>query len=185
MTDRHTLVETTLRLLAESGWQNLSFAAIAAESGLSLAQIRALAPAKPALLCRLADEVDDAVLQAIAPGAFADETPRERLFEVLMQRLDALKPYKPGLQRLARDIKCDPALGGLIALLLPRSMLWMFEAAQIPLTGWAAPLKVAGLTGLYLRVMRIWLADASEDGGKTMAELDRLLKEAESYMTRF
>ena len=185
MTDRQTLLASTMRLLATTGWPDLTLAAIAADAGLSLAQLRALAPSKPALLCRLSDEVDDVVLQAITPDAFGDETPRERLLEVLLQRFDALKSYKPGLSRLAEDMKHDPALGSLLLMLLPRSMVWMFEAARIPLSGWTAPLKIAGLTGLYLRALKTWLRDESEDSSKTMAELDRLLKEAESYVRRF
>jgi AcrR family transcriptional regulator len=182
---RRTLVETTMRLVADSGWQSLTFATIAAESGLSLSQIRHLAPMKSALICCLNDEIDATVLRAITEDAFGEETPRERLLEVLLQRFDALKPYKPGLKRLANDLRYDPALGTLLTMLLPRSLAWMLEAARIPLSGWSAPLKVAGLTGLYLRAMRVWLTDDSEDGSKTMAELDRLLKEAERYAKRF
>jgi hypothetical protein len=75
----------------------------------------------------------------------------------------------------------DPAAAALIALLMPPSMAWMLEAAGIPATGFDAPLRVIGLTHLYALLLRTWLKDDSIEGGKTMAELDRLLKKAEGW----
>ncbi len=178
------IIDAALALAARQGWARLTLAEIAAEAGLTLADLYRRIPSKHAILCRLTDRVNRAALAAL-PEPGGRETPRERLFEVLMSRLDALAPYKPGLKAIARDVALDPAAGGLIALLLPPSMAWMLEAAGIRLAGPAAPLKVLALTGLYLRVLRVWLSDDSEDGGKTMAELDRLLRHAEGWAKSF
>ena len=37
-------------------------------------------------------------------------TPRERVFELVMRRLDAMAPYKDGLRTIAREAPRDPAL---------------------------------------------------------------------------
>ncbi len=173
------IVDAALGLAAETGWLKLTMHEIAARAGMPLSELYAAAPYKHAILCRLSDKVNRAVLAGAPPSA--DETPRERLFEVLMKRLDALTPYKPGLRAIAKDLPRDPGSAVLLSMLVPPAMAWMLEAARIPATGWRAPLRVLGLTQLYTRLLKVWMDDDSEEGGKTMAELDRLLKKAEGW----
>ncbi len=53
-------------------------------------------------------EVDRAVLDGIDAG-MADEPPRERLFDVLMRRLDLLAADKAAVQSLQRSVMLNPA----------------------------------------------------------------------------
>lgn len=64
---------------------------------------------------------------------------------------------------------------------LCRSMTWMMEAAGIETLGLRGALKVAGLTGVYLKVLKTWTEDDSPDLAKTMAALDKDLGRAESF----
>ena len=173
------IVDAALSLSGEIGWLNVTMPAVAERANVPLAEIYSATPNKHAILCRLSDKVNRAVLVSAKPSG--QETPREKLFEVLMSRFDALAPYKAGLAAIKRDLPRDPGAAVLIALLLAPSMAWMLEAAGIPATGFDAPLKVLGLTHLYGKALRTWFADDSADGGKTMAELDRLLKKAEGW----
>ena len=113
-----------------------------------------------------------------------DEPPRDRLFDVLIRRFEALAPYRAGIAVIARehgggtpfDLLCDGAL-------LLRSMAWSLEAAGISASGWDGLIRVHVLAGLYLNVARIWLAEDPAGIAKTEAALDKALKQAESWQS--
>ncbi len=94
------IIAATLRLAAEKPWSEIPLAEIASAAGLSLIELYRLFPYKLAILDALARRTDAAVLAM--PGD-ADDPPRDRLFDVLMRRFDALLPYRAGLKRIARD----------------------------------------------------------------------------------
>ena len=62
------------------------------------------------------------------------------------------------------------------------SMGWMLEVSGVSATGLRGRLRVKLLLGIYLSVLRIWLADDSPDLMKTMAALDRRLRQAEPWL---
>ena len=62
---------------------------------------------------------------------------------------------------------------------LLRSLAWMAAAAGVDTSGLLGVLRVKALGAAYLVVLRAWLADESEDKARTMAALDRALKNLE------
>jgi AcrR family transcriptional regulator len=172
------LVDAALSLAARQGWRRTGMAAIAAEAGLSLGEAYAAAPSKLALLAAFHRRVDETALAIAADGA---EPGRDRLFDVLMRRFDALAPHRPALRSILRDSLGDPAaVLGLPALL--HSMGWMLEAAGISAGGLRGRLRCHLLTGLYLSVLRGFLDDESTDLARTMALLDQRLRWGESWL---
>ncbi len=172
------VIAAALGLAAERGWRSLSMTDIATAAGLSLGETLRVFPSKTALLNGLIRRTDDRVLAGTA-GGDEGESARDRLFDVLMRRFDALVPYKAGLCRVVRDTACDP-----LAMLchLPRlgcSMALMLEAAGIGSTGPEGMLRTKGLIVVYANAFRVWLADDSPDMAKTMAALDNGLRRAE------
>lgn len=174
---RH-LIDTTLRLTAARGWHSVTLTDIAAEAGLSLAEIYRHFPDKAAILAGLMRQVDAEVLAGSEPPT-GEETARDRLFDLLMQRFDALRPYREGLARILREAPADLATVLAVGPQLVRSMLWMLEAAGIPAGGLRGWLRAQALAALYLAVMREWFEDDSPDLARTMAALDRRLRQAE------
>jgi len=173
------ILDAALRIAARDGWRAAALARVAAEAEVGLPALYALFPAKPALLVGLLRRVDRTVLAGVTPAP-SDGSPRDRLFDVVMRRFDALQPDRSGLAAIVAA-GIDP-LGGL-SLLGPfrRSMAWMLEAASIGSDGWAGRVRVAGLAVVYARTFRVWLADDSADLGKTMAALDSGLAQAERW----
>lgn len=104
---------------------------------------------------------------------------RERLFDVLMARFDALTPYRDAIDIIARASLVDPRLSVFFAFALPRSMRRMLSLAHIRVSGIEGALKARVLSALWLNISRIWLRDDSPDLGKTMAALDRALARIE------
>lgn len=181
-TDQHRrIVEAALGLAAERGWRGLTMAEIASAAGVPLAGLYAAFPGKAAILAGLARSVDEAMLDLGVENE-AEETVRDRLFDVVMRRFDALAPHREGLRRIMRDLPGDPATALLLAPRLNRSMAWTLEAAGISASGWRGLLRVQGLAAIYAATFRTWLADDSPDLSRTMADLDGRLRRAERLL---
>ncbi len=171
------LVAALWQVVAEHGWNGASMARLAAASGIPAAEVRRLVPTRLHLLRLHGRVVDRAVLAGTVPGQGG--TARDRVFDVLMRRIDAMQPYRPGILRLLRDLPRDPLLAAVLWLELPHSMAWMLEAAELPTGGPLGFLRAKGLVGLWLATIRAWVKDDSEDLGPTMAALDRVLDRAD------
>jgi AcrR family transcriptional regulator len=173
------LIEAALALAARQGWRNTGLGDIAREAGLPLHEAYAVARSKPALLAAWHRRIDRAALDGAAEEL--DEPPRDRLFDLLMRRFDALQPHRVALRTILRDSIGDPA-ALLAAPALLQSMAWMLEAAGISAAGWRGRVRVQLLAGLYLLVLRAFLQDESADLTRTMAVLDQRLRRAESWL---
>src|SRR3546814_8839519 len=92
---RRHIIDTTFVLVLERGWCDLSLADIAEAAGLPLSKLYPIFGSKQAILEGFTDGVDAAML---AEASEPLDTPgRDRLFDMLMRRLDALQPYKEAL----------------------------------------------------------------------------------------
>lgn len=176
-------IDAALALAAERSWRDIGLADIATAAGLSMADLYPRFSSKQAVLAAFSRRIDAAVLDEPAPGA--EEPARDRLFDVLMRRFDALQPHRVALGSILRDQLRAPgeALGGLGQLC--RSMAWMLTAARIPTEGLAGRLRVQALAAIYLAALRVFLRDESPDLARTMAALDGYLRRAEWLAGRF
>ena len=136
---------------------------------------------RAAILSGLMARTDAGVLTE-TPAAEADESPRDRLFDVLMRRFDALKAQRAALKVIARELGSDPPTALCSAPAFLRSMTWMLEAAGLSSAGIRGRFRVRVLAVLYLCVLRVFVGDNSEDLAKTMAALDRRLRQAEPWL---
>ncbi|RYJ02883.1 MAG: TetR family transcriptional regulator, partial [Acetobacteraceae bacterium] len=123
------LVAGLWQVVAAHGWPGLSMRRVANASGIPAAEIRRRCPSPCDLLALHGKVMDQAVLEGTVPGAPVDtNTPRDRVFDVLMRRIDAMQPHRAGILRLFEDLKQDPLLALLLLASLPKSMAWMLEA---------------------------------------------------------
>lgn len=173
---RHSLITAALDLAVEQGWRRTTMAEIAATAKIPLDETYRIFRSKFALLAGFRRGIDEAVLAGPAPSI--NDPARDRLFEVLMRRFEALKPHRAALKIILRDSIGDPgALKALPGLL--RSMSWMLATAGIPNAGHRGRLATRLVTGLYLSILPVFLRDEGNDLGTTMAALDRRLRQAE------
>ena len=173
------LIRTAFDLLAERGWARFSFAELARRADLGLGEVYAELPDRGALLRVLGRRLDREML-AIAPADLDGMSPRERVFELIMRRLDAMAPYKDGLRVLARQAGRDPALLASACCNLDRLARRLIDAATTedgPVLGKAAR---RATEAVYLRTFRVWLDDDTPDMARTLAELDKRLQQAET-----
>ena len=177
---RH-IIDTAIKLAGEKGWRATTMADIAARAEISLAEIYRVFPAKSDILKGFTRQIDEAVL-SVGPDGDESETARDRLFDVMMRRFDALTPYRSGLESISRDLRNDP-VGGARSMPAPPALSGMDAGSGRHPIGWdrGHALRVKGLGVIYLMVFRVWLTDDSADLSRTMAALDARLRQAEQF----
>lgn len=178
--DADRIIEAAMARIAHDGWSRVSLAAIAEQAGLPILRVYRVFSSKQAILCGLARRVDETVLE-IPVTAEPDERPRDRVFDLLMRRFDALQPYKPAFAVLRRELPRDPVAALAAGGALLHSIAWMLDAAGISAQGWRGAVRVKLTTRAYVMAQQVWLRDDSPDLAPTMAELDRRLRGIEGW----
>jgi AcrR family transcriptional regulator len=181
MSDADRIIEAAMARIAEEGWRRVSLAAIAEAADLPILRVYRTFPSKPAILCGLARRIDEAVLAAPLETEI-DERPRDRVFDVLMRRFDALQPYKAAFAKMRRDLPLDPPAALAAGAGLLRSVSWMLEGVGISTAGIGGVIAVKLTAAAYLMAQRVWIGDDSPDLAPTMAELDRRLRTIERWL---
>ena len=171
------LIAALWRVIAAHGWAGLSMRRLAAEAGVDMASLRERFPTRLDVLLLHGRMMDQAVLAGTIPGQGGSA--RDRIFDVLMRRLDAMQPHREGILRLFEDMRRDPALALALAPHIGIAMRWMLEAAEVEAKSCEARLLALGLAGVWLATIRAWVGDDSPDMGATMAALDSALDRAE------
>ena len=97
-------------------------------------------------------------------GRRAAIRPRDRLFDVLMRRFEAMRPYRAGLRAILRDSVGSPALLRMLPGLL-RSMGWTLTAAGLPAAGFRGRLARRVVGAIYVSVLPTFFRDESRDLG--------------------
>ena len=174
-TDGERLVTALLALLATHPWQKISMAEIARAAGLAPADAVRVHAGKTAVLRAFLKRIDDAVLT----GPRGDGSVRDRLFDLLMGRFDALTPHKKAVSALATD----PCAAACLLPHLIAAMSRTLDRAGARGSGLTSLIRTNGLALIYANAFRVWLKDDSPDMGATMAALDRGLQRAEALVS--
>lgn len=178
--DIEDLVAATFRLAAERGWRALRLDDIAEATGTPPVELRRRFPCKASVLVACARQIEQQA--AAEPPAFEPEdTVRDRLFELLMQRLDLLAPHKEGVARVLRDLPGDPLGAAFAGPDVLRLMARILDQAGVPAAGPAGCLRAKGLAAIWFATLGDWVRDDSPDNARTMAALDAHLRRAEPF----
>ena len=169
-----------MALLAEHSFAEIGLAEVAGRAGMKLSQLRAEFGSTLAILAAHIKDIDRIVL-AGGDADMAEESPRDRLFDVLMRRLEALAPYKAATRSLMRSARRNAGLAFALNALAARSQRWMLEAAGIGAHGPKGALRAQGAALMFARVLGVWVDDDEEGLDRTMAALDRGLASAERW----
>jgi AcrR family transcriptional regulator len=173
---REAIVGAFMDLLAEKRFEEIGLADVAEQADISLADLRGEFNSTLAILAAHVKQIDRAVL---AGGEdMAEEPARDRLFDVLMRRLEAMAPDRAALRSLMRSATFNPGLAFALNAMAVRSQQWMLTAAGIPCAGPGGMIRAQGLALLFARVVRTF-TDDDDDNSRTMAALDRALSSGE------
>src|SRR5579864_1823259 len=179
-TDRDKAIDALMALLAEQSFEQIGLAEVAGRAGLKLSQLRGEFGSTLAIVGAHIKDIDRVVL-AGGDGDMENESPRERLFDVLMRRLEALAPYQDAVRSLMRSARRNPGLALALNAMAARSQRWMLEAAGIGASGPRGALRAQGAALMFSRVLGVWLDDDEPGLDRTMAALGRGLASAERW----
>ncbi len=176
------VVDSALALAESRGWRGLSLADIAVAAALPVATVARTYSSKEAILDGFRRRIDEAALAGCEAGDL-DQPLKDRLFDILMRRFDAMGPHRAALRVIARDVSRDPAAAVRAACGLGCSMKTMLEASGVAAGGVSGLIQAKGLAAIHLAAMRIWFTDESDDHAATMAALDRRLQRVDRLMS--
>lgn len=178
------LIRAAMSVAEAEGWCALSMPRIAEEANVDLPTARSVFATVHALLESLSDKTDQSAMRECAH--FQDEdTVRDRLFALLMARLEYLAPCKPALRTItpgAMPVLLSLTGGGWRLFV---SMALMLQLAGVPPSGPIGVLRTKGLGIVYVSAFRVWLRDDTEDLAATMATMDKGLHRAEMLARQF
>jgi len=175
---RDRIIDAMMRLAATNDFRDIGLADVAAEAEVPLSTLRRNFDGKLAILAAFSRRIDEQVLDK---GPAEGEGARDRLFEVLMRRFEALVPYRDALRRIIRSARRDLRLARSLHRIAKRSQMWMLVGADIHKRGLVGRLAVEGALLAYSDVLSVFLDD-DDDLARTMARLDRSLRRGERAM---
>jgi AcrR family transcriptional regulator len=177
--NRDKAIHAFLALLAERRFEDIGLAEVAGRAGLKLSQLRAEFGSTLAIYAAHVKQIDEAVLDGTDTDT-GEEPHRDRLFDVMMRRIEALAPHKEAVRSIVSSARRSPGLAFALNGIALRSQKWMLEAAGISASGPRGMLRAQGAALLFARVVGVWL-DEDEGVDRTMAALDRGLASAERW----
>ncbi len=169
-------------LIARRGWRALTLPRVARAAKVSVTQLMDYGCSRQELLARFFSFID----RKLAGTGFEGANLKERLFEVLMRRLELMRPYRAGLVRLVEDMKLAPldavcfvaAMGPAVR----RSARLVLDLADFSASKPRAEAAICALPLVYSRAWAKWKDDESADLSPTMAALDKGLEKYVSWL---
>ena len=177
MSAQDRAIDALLQLLAVKEYGSVTLPDVAEKAGMSLAELRAAFPSKGAILAGFVRRIDQSLLKP--SPEIEGQPPRERLFDVVMRRFEALKPHKLAVDSARRGLMADPLAASAWNKVEVTSAQWMLAAAGIDESGPYATLKAQGLAVIFASVLGTFLQDEDPDLTATMRDLDIQLRRAE------
>ena len=170
--------QAAFALAERKPWHEIGMAAIAEQAGLSLSELMRQAPSKSDILEAFARDIDEAMLLLFERYPAEGEA-HDRLFDVMLKRLEILQPYRLAIASVMGSRRADPAEGLRLLQSVSDSVGWILSAARVEQEPMWQALGRMGLIRAYLRVLAIWATEDDPGLTRTMAALDRGLRDVE------
>ena len=177
------LIDTTLSLAGELGWPSVTLQLIGKTANVPLSEVSAIFSSKWDILEAFRERTD-LLLIAGKSANLSGQSAKDRLFDILMARIEIIEPWKAGIGSIARHAVAQPITGIRLFTSLNKSMECMIEHVNAKIQGPGKLIQSRGLTLIYLLVLRRWIGDHSSDLGPTMAELNERLISADQLLSR-
>ena len=164
------IIGTAMRLCAERGWRSLRMADIAEAAKMTEAELRSVFADKTTLLQYFYDGLEPDTMELVP-----EDSVRDRLFAVMMERLDLATPYREAMIKMHHE--------GMPKVALCRTKSWL---GTLPKAVGATEgmglktLQTMALGAIWMMVIPVWFEDDTPDLARTMATLDQQLSNAES-----
>ncbi|MBK8200555.1 MAG: hypothetical protein IPK75_19620 [Acidobacteria bacterium] len=175
-------LKAALELAASRAWSDIPLADIAAKAKLQLSDFHGVAARED-----LVEALDGWFDKAMSAEGVPEETSaRERLFDVIMLRFEAMEKYRAGLTALMKFR--ETSLTHLVNLPVHRhaTAAWALASAGLDNdSGAPASLKRIAIAFVIAQAERAWRRETNGDFALTMAALDKGLRRAEERLGQF
>ncbi|MCZ4299210.1 TetR/AcrR family transcriptional regulator [Henriciella marina] len=169
-------VEAALELAKTIDWRDLTLSAIAERAGLSLKDFHGVADK-----AKISDAVEAWLDDAMSEGSTnEDETPRTRLFDVIMMRFDRMEEHREAMLSLIEWRQTQPAR--LLNLIAARhtTASWALSCSGLDGSGdFPKPIRTTAIAWALAQAEIAWRKEDSADMSRTMAKLDGELRKME------
>ena len=179
---RRDLAQAALAVAGRKTWREATLADLAAEVS------RPAADFYGASLGEAVDCVEEAFDRAIAEGADEldpNQSVRDRLFELIMRRFEAMEPHRAAVVAMEAGQDRDPILLAAAHQRHVRCARWVLALAGLEADGMTGQARSQGLGVIIGQARAAWRNDDAGDFAKTMASLDRNLRRAEEMFGRW
>ncbi len=177
------IINAALRLAATRAWADIRINDIAAEADMSLADLAGIIGGKADILRLYGRQLDAKMLKSLDSEPVTG-SPHDRVFDIIMRRLELMDADKAAI----RSIVATPAASAAGYLTLAGSLLqsqdWILSAAGIEDSGFRGAIKTSGLAWVYVQTLRTWANDDDPGMARTMAQLDRSLRDGANWISR-
>ncbi len=175
------LIAAALEAAEQGAWEGASVADLADRAGMPKADAEATFPSVGAVLDAFARQMDERMLGELDPDELANVSPRERLLEALMCRLDALVPHRVALKVFGREARYCPAAATRMSRRAHVSMGNVLDVTGLAGSELQRNLRSMILAYVWLRACRQWLLEGGEKSiDSMMATLDQDLGRLET-----
>tara|TARA_R110001592_G_scaffold203685_6_gene453560 strand:+ start:1433 stop:2062 length:630 start_codon:yes stop_codon:yes gene_type:complete len=180
------ILDRALALAGDAGWDRFSLSALAADLGLSPADLADHFRDKDALANAWFTRARAAMLAA-PPRGFARQLVRDRLNILLLRWFDALSPHHRVTAQMLKGKLWPFHPHHYVPMVfdLSRLIQWLRDAAGMTAGGRQRQMEEIGLTLLFLAVLRRWCRDGSPGQAETRAYLARRLDQADTCAGRW
>jgi hypothetical protein len=180
---RRDLARAALSLAAATPWREVTLAKLAEAAGHQVSALYG------ATLWEAVDCVEEAFDRAISDGVDTlldrEQSVRDRLFELIMRRFEAMEPHRAAVISMEAGVDRDPTLLASVHQRHVRCARWVLALAGLEADGMTGQARTQGLGVIIGQARAAWRTDDAGDFNKTMASLDKNLRRAEEMFGRW
>ncbi len=179
---RRDLARAALSLAGSVPWREVTLIRLAD------AAARPVSDFYGATLGEALDCVEEAFDRAIADATDEldpKQTVRDRLFELIMRRFEAMEPHREAVLAMEHGLDRDPTLMAAAHQRHVRCARWVLAIAGMEADGMTGQARAQGLGVIIGQARAAWRGDSAGDFAKTMASLDKNLRRAEEMFGRY
>ena len=175
------LIQAALRTAEEGNWRTTTVADLARTADVDPETAEARFSGRDDVLDALARQTDERVIAALDEEDFAAASPKERLLEALMCRLDVLAPHRSAFREFGSQALRCPNTAARTFGRIQTSMGNVLDAAGLAGGEFERAVRATALAYVWIRTCRWWLLDEEERGlDSVFAMLDQELSRIES-----
>lgn len=179
---RRDLARAALTLAASTPWRDVTLLRLAHAAN------RPISDFYGASLGEAVDCVEEAFDRAIGDNLEAldaGQSVRDRLFELIMRRFEAMEPHRAAVTAMEVGADRDPTLMAAAHQRHVRCARWVLALSGLEADGMTGQARAQGLGVIIGQARMAWRGDDAGDFAKTMSSLDKNLRRAEEMFGRW